>query len=214
MKCLAAFLLPVAMAFGQAPGKIITFNRADTEHCKVVVAGKTPLLQSTFEGTSVAVAMPVNRGNGDFSVFVSVSRAEHGTVRVNPQDFYGVYSDKDHTRFPFYDKAAEMASETHSQGGNAQISASNAQIDPGSMRPGAVEGGGPPGGAMPGGPPPGAGPGPSLSAVYFRKGKVKTGAGMAGWITLRQPKSGALEVHPSDMLDEVDIPVNGILFRF
>lgn len=209
MKCLAAFLLPVAMAFGQAPGKIITFNRADAEHCKVIVAGGKPLLQSTFEGTSVAVAMPVNRGNGDFSVFVSIARAEHGTVHVNPQDFYGVYSDKDHTRFPFYDKAAEMEFAVHRQ--NAEISASTAQIDPGSLRPGAVEGG-PPGGSMPGAPPPAAGP--SLSGAYFRKGKVKEGSGIAGWITLRQPKGGALEVHPSDMLDEVDIPVNGILFRF
>ena len=48
------------MAFGQSPGKIITFNRADTEHCKVISAGGKPLLQSTYEGTTVAIALPLN----------------------------------------------------------------------------------------------------------------------------------------------------------
>jgi len=75
------------MAFGQSPGKIITFNRADTEHCKVIGAGGKPLLQSTYEGTTVAIALPINRGNGDFSIFVAVSRAGSGTIQVDPKDF-------------------------------------------------------------------------------------------------------------------------------
>lgn len=61
------------MAFAQAPDKIVTFNRADTEHCKAIVASGMPLLQSTYDGTSVAIAMPINRANGDFSIFVSIS---------------------------------------------------------------------------------------------------------------------------------------------
>ena len=36
MKILTAFLISAGLAYGQAPGKIITFNKADTEHCKVV----------------------------------------------------------------------------------------------------------------------------------------------------------------------------------
>jgi hypothetical protein len=31
---------------------------------------------------------------------------------------------------------------------------------------------------------------------------------------LRQPKGANLDVHPADMLDEIDIPINGVLFRF
>ena len=53
-----------------------------------------------------------------------------------------------------------------------------------------------------------------MSAAYLRKGKVKPGSGIAGWITLRKPSGGTLEVCPTDMLDEVDLPVNGVLFRF
>ena len=217
MKTLAVFLISTGLAYGQAPGKIITFNKADAEHCKVITVGGRPLLQTTYDGMTVAIAIPMNRGNGDFSIFVAVSQTGTQTVRVNPKDFYGLYSEQNHTRFTFYDKAAEMNAAVHTQGANGGMSAANAQVDPGSIRPGAVGPGGPP----PGGGPPDAGMSgaaptgsPNMSTAYLRNGKVKPGSGIAGWITLRQPKGGKLEVHPTDMLDEVDIPVNGVLFRF
>jgi hypothetical protein len=216
VKSIAVWLFSAGMAIAQVPARMVTFNQADTEHCQVVVAGGRPLLQSTFEGTSVAIAIPINRGNGDFSIFVAVSQAGSEAVQVNPKDFYGLFSDKDHTRFAFYDKAAEMESDVHAQAGNTGMSAANAQVDPGSIRPGAVGPGSPPAGGPPDSGnqgPPGTGT-PDTSAAYLRKGKVKPGSGIAGWITLRQPKGGKLAVSPVDMLDEVDIPVNGILFRF
>ena len=217
MKTLMVLLISTGLAYGQAPGKIITFNKADTEHCKVVTVSGRALLQSTYEGITVAVAIPMNRGNGDFSIFVAVSQTGTQTFPVNPKDFYGLYSDQNHTRFTFYDKAAEMNAVVHAQGANGGMSAAIAQVDPGSIRPGAVGAGGPP----PGGGPPDAdmsGPArrgsPNMSAAYLRKGKVKPGSGIAGWITLRKPSGGTLEVRPTDMLDEVDLPVNGVLFRF
>jgi hypothetical protein len=211
----ALFIFPIfaGMSFAQVPSKIVTFNRADTEHCKVIVVSGKPLLQSTNDGTSVAIAMPINRANGDFSVFVSISRAQHGTAHVDPQSFYGVYSDNNHTRFRFYDKAREIESVAHTQDGNAQTSASNSQIDPGSMRPGAVQGGPPPGGGSEAGGPPMM-DGRNVPSAYLRKSKVKSGSGVAGWITLRQPKGANLNVHPADMLDEIDVPIDGVLFRF
>jgi hypothetical protein len=56
--------------------------------------------------------------------------------------------------------------------------------------------------------------GPNVSSSYLLKSKVKSGSGVAGWITLRRPKGVNLDVHPADMLDEIDIPINGVLFRF
>jgi len=41
VRAFTVFSISFAMAFGQAPGKIITFNRADTEHCKEISAGGT-----------------------------------------------------------------------------------------------------------------------------------------------------------------------------
>jgi hypothetical protein len=37
---------------------------------------------------------------------------------------------------------------------------------------------------------------------------------VVGWVTLRPAKGTQLEVRQSDMLDEVDIPVDGVVFRF
>ena len=211
MRLFSASLFLSLTALAQTPGKMITFNQADSEHCKVVQAGGKPLLESTYEGTSVAIAMPVNRGNGEFLIFVAISRAASGSVQVDPKDFYGLFSDSAHTRFAFYDKAAE----TRSPAEDSSLSAQNSHIDPGSLRPG----------AQLGGPPPGSGPGPeppgggnpsaaSVPAAYLRKSKIKQGEKIAGWVALRQPKGSRLEVHPADMLDEVNIPVNGIVFRF
>lgn len=217
MKILTAFLISAGLAYGQAPGKIITFNKADTEHCKVVAVRGMPLLQSTYDGITVAIAMPMNRGNGDFSIFVAVSQTGAQPFRVNPKDFYGLFSDENHTRFAFHDMAAETDGVGHPPGANGGMSAANAQVDPGSIRPGAMgPGGPPPGGGAPDGGMSGAAPtgSPNMSAAYFRKGKVKPGSGIAGWITLRKPSGGKLEVRPTEMLDEVDILVNGVLFRF
>lgn len=218
MKILTVFLISAGLAYGQTPGKIITFNKADTERCKVVAVKGMPLLQSTYDGITVAIAMPMRRGNGDFSIFVAVSQTGAQPFKVNPKDFYGLFSDQNHTRFAFHDMAAETDGVGHPPGADGGLSAANAQVDPGSLRPGAVGAGGPPpGGGGPldsgvGGPPPTGGP--NMTPAYFRKGKVKPGSGIAGWITLRKPSGGKLEVRPTDMLDEVDIPVNGILFRF
>lgn len=217
MKILTAFLISAGLAYGQAPGKIITFNKADTEHCKVVAVRGMPLLQSTYDGITVAIAMPMNRGNGDFLIFVAVSQTGAQPFQVNPKDFYGLFSDQNHTRFAFHDMAAETDGVGHPPGANGGMSAANAQVDPGSIRPGAMgpggppPGGGPPDGGMSGAAPTGS---PNMSAAYFRKGKVKPGSGIAGWITLRKPSGGKLEVRPTEMLDEVDILVNGVLFRF
>jgi hypothetical protein len=213
------FLLAVA-ANAQAPAKIFTFNQADKEHCKVVVAGGKPLLESTYEGTSVAIAMPVNTGTGEFLVFIAVSRMADGTAQVDPKEIYGVFSDPAHSRFTFYDKGPETRSQAR-PGADPGLSASNAQLDPGSIRPGQVMGGGPPDGGSPGGgmtgdagSPGSAVPGASVRPTYLHKGKVRQGEKTVGWVTLRQAKGATVEVHPNDMLDEIDIPVNGVVFRF
>ena len=212
MKLLLAYFILAGTAFGQAHAKIITFSPADTEHCKVINASGKPLLQSTYEGTTVSIAMPVNRGNGDFSIFVRVSRAGGETVEVNPKDFYGLFSDMNHTRFQFYDKAGEIEL-GHPTAASTPYSSASATTDSVSTRLGSVPGAAPRGGlADDDRTPPAANA--TFTGMFFRKGNIKPGSGIAGWITLRQPKGAKLEVHRTDMLDEIDIPVNGAVFRF
>jgi hypothetical protein len=230
MKILLASLLFSIAALGQKAtnDRVITFDRADAEHCKVVVIGGKPLLESTYDGTSVAIAMPTKTGNGEFLIFVAISQAGAGAAQVNPKGFYGLYSDKNHSRFTFYDKAAGMDGQPRGPAGDPGLSAANAQVDPGSLRPGQA-GGGPPSWAGP----PGAGSagegGPSGAASttpgaaqigapipvgYLRRSKIKQGAKIVGWVALRPAKGTKPDVQSADMLDEVDIPVNGIVFRF
>src|SRR5579862_3992156 len=213
MKLLVAVSICAGMVFGQKPGKIVTFNKADTEHCKVIIAGGKPLLQSTFEGTTVAIAMPVNRGNGDFSIYARISRTADGTIRVNPKEFYGLFSDKDHSRFQFYDKAADYAA-VNQPGADPSLSAGNLKYDSSIVRRDSTQTRNLASGTSQAS----AGPAPAqkqdLSGMYLQKGDIKPGTGIAGWITLRQAKGHKLEVQPKDMLDEIDIPVNGVLFRF
>lgn len=207
IKLLLASLLLSVTALAQTPPKTITFNQADTEHCKVAQAGGKPLLESTYDGTSVAIAMPLNRGNGEFLVFVAISRDASGTIQIDPKNFYGLFSDPAHTRFAFYDKSAETQAGPDDSG----LDAERSHIDPGSLRPGAQLGG------APAGPPPGSGAPAGASSpppTYLRKTKIKQGEKIAGWVALQQPAGVKLEVHPTDMLDEVNIPVNGTIFRF
>jgi hypothetical protein len=219
MKFLTILLFLSTVLVAQTPDKVFTFNLADAEHCKVIVIDGKPLLESTFEGTSIAIAMPVNKGNGEFLLFVAVTRVAPGAVHVDPKEIYGLFPDAAHSRFTFFDKATETDQRMRGQSGDPGLSASNAQLDPGSVRPGQMGPGGPPPGGAPASSP-GAGPdGTARSGVptvptYIRQSKVKQGNKVAGWVVLRQPKGLKVDVHSTDVLDEIDIPMNGIVFRF
>jgi hypothetical protein len=106
----ALFLTAFAMAESPANPAVITFNPADTAHCKVIVVDGKAMLQTTFGGTSVAVGMPSNEGNGEFSIFVSVAQdaSASGAAEVAPKRFSAVYSDPAHTRITYFDKARDL----------------------------------------------------------------------------------------------------------
>ena len=108
MKTLASLLILCSIGLAQEASKvkIITFSQTDTEHCKVVLIDGKPMLQTTYGGTTVAVALPEKNSHG-FSVFVQVSRDGKGKVEVQPEKVTAVYSDPDHTRFQFFDMTRE-----------------------------------------------------------------------------------------------------------
>lgn len=220
-------LLLMATALAQAPDKMITFNSADTQHCRVISAHGKPLLESTYNGITVAVALPVNRGNGEFLIFVAITRTGARAVEEDPKEFYGLYPDSAHTRFIFFDEAAQSAWHAGGPGGDADTFDANSQMNPGLIRPvqpagrtsrsARGSGAAPPDDARDAASPPAPGApgaGPASAAVYLRRSKIKPGRTIAGWVALRQVKGANLQVHPTDMLGEVDIPVNGTVFRF
>jgi hypothetical protein len=225
MKILISSVLLSVAALAQNPpeDKIITFSRANSAQCRVIAVAGKPLLESSYGGISVAVGMPESRGNGEFAVYVSIS-ASDGTAHVVPKDFSALFSDPGHTRFPFFDKAAETQSHLPAQGPEPGMSAGTNQIDSSMMR------GGPPRSAAAGlsesgtlkgdNPPPSASqapPGaqaPEAVPVFLQATKLKKGSRAAGLVYFRKPKGSNLQVSPTDMLDEIDIRVDGVLFRF
>ena len=212
MKILAASLLLSAAAWGQSAdnAKIITFNRADTEHCGVAVVEGKPLLESTYGGTRVAIGMPRNMQDGEFAVFVYVYQVAAGSVKVTPKEFFAVYSDAAHTRFPYYDKESELEMNARAKAIASGQSGANVQLDMGMLgrdaAPAGAGGKGAPAGAQS---PAAAGP-----LVFLHKATLKQGAGAAGLVFFRKPKGAKIQVSPSDMLDQIDIAVNGLVFRF
>jgi hypothetical protein len=240
MKGLLFLLLTSISVIGQVSDKVkaITFNRADAEHCTVVMIEGKPMLQTVYGGTSVAVGLPISTGELDFRVFIVVRRTGPGKAQLKPQEFSALYSDPAHTRFWFYDKAAEVdklrvRQETQESG----VVPASSQGDSG--MPGAPTAPGPvddidrqaraqrmrdedpnaptreqdeardekqikssPGSAM------------TPDQLYLRRSTLSQGTFAEGFVYFRKPKGSKLNIGSRDLLFEIDIPVNGVLFRF
>lgn len=240
MKRLAVLLLVCISGFGQVPdkGKVITFDRADVEHCKVAMIEGRSMLQSEYGGTSVAVGLPVSTADGDFRVFVFVKHTGPGKAQVKPKEFSALYSDPAHTRFSFYDKAAKMdQAREREQTRESDVLGAGSQALPGMegqvRTPGGVDdkdrqarlrqlnaedpnrpvreqeeareeqqGKSLPGTAV------------TPDQLYLRGSTLHQGDTAEGFVYFRKPKGSKLNVGPRDLLFEIDIQVNGVVFRF
>jgi hypothetical protein len=240
VKPLLSFLLFSTAALAQTSDspRIVTFNRADMEHCKVAVVGGKPLLETTDNGTTVAITLPQNWGNGEFSVYVAVAQVGDGEAVVNPKEISALYPDPAQTRFRWFDKAHDLDTLATMRaagmgggppvgpGGSGSLGNSNsaepppthpeamAQMDPHvgnrseeearqlQLRNGAGDASKP------------APLDPAHPPAFLRLTTVKKGSKAAGYVFLCRPKGSKVEVVPAAMLDEIDIPINGVIFRF
>ncbi|HLY42561.1 MAG TPA: hypothetical protein VKR52_15200 [Terracidiphilus sp.] len=229
------FLLTVPVA-GQAP--VIVFDRGDTEHCKTVMIEGRPMLESIFQGTSVAVGLPVSTPDGQFRVFVRVQQIGRGKARVKPKEFSALYGDAARTRFTFYQKSAEVSRQPkHEEAPLAGIVGAGLQQDAGtpadvSMGPGvddndrqarlrrmrnedlnapvrneeaareAKQNASSRGTAV------------NPDELYLTAVTLRQGSFVEGMVYFRKPKGSTLHVGARDLLFEIDIPVNGVVFRF
>jgi len=235
MKSLITYLLISTAAIAQTPAsgtKIVTFNRADAEHCKVVVSNGKPLLESTFNGTTVAITMPQNWGNGEFSVFLAVAQVGPGEVQVDPKEISALYPDPSRTTFRWFDKAHDLATQASLLSSGLGPPAAGPLGDSSSTSP------------LPNHPEQRPTQGSSVGTTseeearqlqartgaknasslpkldpthpppLLKRTTVKQGSTASGYVFLRRPKGSKLEVAPDSMLDEIDIPINGLIFRF
>jgi len=246
MKALASLLILSCIGLAQKSSqvKVITFSQTDKEHCKVVLSDGKPMLQTTYDGTSVAVALPEKNSHG-FSVFVRVTREGKGKVEVMPEMLTAIYSDPDHTRFQFFDMTREWeksqkdeqkdelksqkyppsssgitkaSSQTDSQlpgllppnevrarmpDGSTWSSSPNPKVQDGSSR-WTSEGGAPH-------PPPTSSANPS---PFLRRTVLHQGNQVEGVVCLQKPKGSNVDVSPTGTLNEIDIPIGAVTFRF
>ena len=240
MKGLVFLLLASISVPGQVPGKakVVDFDRADGEHCSVVRIEGRPMLQTVYGGTSVAVGLPVSTVDGDFRVFVVVRQTGPGKAQVKPSEFSALYSDPAHTRFRTYDKAAEVDKRMMLQERQeAGIVAASSQLDPGMQGvPPATDPvdskdrqarlrrkrnedlnastreleqareekqrNSPPGVTV------------TPDQLYLRRSTLRQGSYAEGFVYFRKPKGSKLNIGSQDLLFEIDIPVNGVVFRF
>jgi len=226
---LTLFLLltrfPIA---GQVPGGVIHFDPADGEHCRVVTIERRSMRQTTFGGTSVAIGSPASTPDGEFRVFVAIRRTGEGKARVEPGEFSAFYSDSEHTRFSFHDIAAEIDArrmreareESNSLALNSvgdsrtqSLDASGRDRVPNVRRRSRGNLNGParettdanekmPGSAA------------ATGELYLRGVTLQQGTYASGIVYFRKPRRSKVKIGQSDALYEVDIPVNGVVFRF
>ena len=240
MKALVVFLLLCGVAWGQeaVDARVIVCDRADAEHCKTVEIDGRKLLQTEAGGTNVAMGTPITMPNGDFQVYISVRQVGAGSAEVNPKEFSAYFSDAAHTRFAFYDKAAEVG-----RAEAMQRSRDSARYH--SPDEAGLAGTPPPPGSLNSNEETGqsrwaSGRDPNAAArdqeqrreqiqnrakpdeafpagrrpEYLYRGKATQGTQVAGLVFFRKPKGSKVKVGPQDALYEIEVPVKGVVFKF
>jgi hypothetical protein len=238
MKWSIVFLLISVSVFAQVAHRdeVFEFDRTDREHCSVVVIEGRQMLQTEYGGTTVAVGFPVKTADGDFRVFVVVRQAGAGKTPVKPNKFFALYSDPEHSLFSFYDKAAEVharavlqerqeaSNVTPGSGGDPRMQGlprtpdAAAIMDQGRRRKknddlsghrkdqeevnGATGSGKSAGVAV------------SPDQLYLRSCTLHEGTYASGFVYFRKSKGSKLNIESPGQLFEVDVPVNGVVFRF
>lgn len=231
MKDLIVLLLSSVLGFEQATakGNIIDFDPADRDHCKLVTMEGRPLRQISADGTSVAVGTPAPTSDGEFRVFVAIRQTGEGKARVKPGDFFALYSDSAHTRFTFRDIGAEIDARRMREA--REESSTLALSAPGDSRTSSLDAAGgrdrlpttrrrsrgnlngpardkaDENAKLPGS--------VSMSQeLYLRGGTLQPGGYISGLVYFKRPRRSKIEPGSTSSLSEIDIPVNGLVFRF
>jgi len=239
MKAAGLLFLVCLCAASETPekGNVIPFDRTDAKQCKAVMIEGRAMRETVHGGTSVAVGESVGTRDGYFRVFVLVRQVGPGKIEVKPKQFSVLYSDAAKTRFSFYDKAAEInqrrreAARTHADDeaelpvsprlpgytGPLQSQGSTKAAKLGQLRkPDLNEIAGREDAATQEGRAAGARLGTTVTPeqLYLVRSTLKQGDFAEGFVYFKRPRRSKVHVGLNDTLREIDLPVNGIVFRF
>ena len=237
MKTACFFLLVSMSVAAKTPAVVIACDPADAEHCRVTSIEGRQVRELVHEGTSVAVGKPVRTSDGDYRVFVRVRQVGPGKAEIRPKDFSALFSDPAHTRFGFYDMAAEINQRIR-EANRAQQPDQGDELDTLSRHAGsrtAQSTGGTSKAAKLGRlrkPDPNevagredeatgsrqsaqqAGTTITPEELYLSRSTLRRGDVAEGFVYFKRPRRSKIHAGPDDLLHEIDIPVNGVVFRF
>lgn len=54
----------------------------------------------------------------------------------------------------------------------------------------------------------------AFQAAFLKQGTLQPGTTAGGLVFFKKPKGAKLKIQPQDVLYQIDIPVNGTVFRF
>ncbi len=230
MKTVSLLLVLSYAAAAQAPSNVVACDAANTQQCKTTTIEGRPMRALVHEGTSIAVGTPVVTGEGDYRVFVRVSRVGPGKTDLKPKHFSGLSSDPAQTRLAFYDKAAEIqerireadraqqaddTSGTPRRPGSAtSMGASKAaklglrKTDPNEVAGRKLEAAN----SKSSGTQPGVTVTPE--ELYLTQCTLRQGDFAEGFVYFKKPRRSKGNAGQSDPLHEIDIPVDGVVFQF
>lgn len=236
LKTACLFLLVSLSAAAKTPAIVIACDPTDAEHCKSKVIEGRPMRELVHEGTSVAVSKPLATAEGDIRVFVQVRQVGPGKAEIKPKDFSVLYSNSEHTRFAFYDMPAEInqrireANQAQQGGGDefnspprrpggsgpAQSTGTSKAAKLGRMRrPDPNEVAGRQDQATdPDRNSAQAGTIVTPEELYLIRSTLRRGQFAQGFVYFKKPRRSKVHLGPADPLHQIDIPVNGVVFRF
>lgn len=179
--------------------------------------------------TVVKIDDPVNRGHGEFSVDLTVAQFDSGMAEVIPEDFSALFSDAAHTRLVFANRDQEIdhhakksmwagvllagmagaaaaqpqtATVNNSDGTSSTITytdpvaqqrANEQAAETGhAIRQRAID----------------------AKVGLLHRNTVEPGQSVSGTVFFKRVKGSNVKIGSKDRLFAVDIPINGVVFRF
>lgn len=236
LKTACLLLFAGIAAAAKTPPTVIPCDLSDSEHCKSTTVSGRPVREMFHEGTSIAVGKPSATVDGEYRVFIRVKQVGPGKTEVRPKDLFATSSDPPHTRFTFHDVAAEVALRIQ-QTKRAEEAANSGDFPSSGRHPGsgAQNNIGTSKAAKLGRlrkPDPNevaarqdAATGSRQSAtqagtivtpeeLYLTRTTLRPGESAEGFVYFKKPRHSKVHLNPNDQLSEIDVAVNGVVFRF
>lgn len=237
MKTACLLILVSLAAAAKTPPTVIPCDLSDSNHCRATTVSGRPVREILHDGTSIAVGKPVATLDGEYRVFIRIKQLGPGKTEVRPNDFSALSSDPSQTRFTFHDIAAELELRIRENRRTQQAAESGGDFPSNGRHPGsgpqsnlgtskaaklgrlrrpdpnevAARQDAATGSRQTTQP---AGTIVTPEELYLTRTTLHPGESAEGFVYFKKPRHSKLHPNPNDQLSEIDVPLNGAIFKF